>query len=65
MEQAQAIIRYRRRQAHEQDRRSIVSTGDKTQDPVAAALELAGQAQRLAQQRREQQDPGRITRRPG
>lgn len=61
-EAAQAILKRRRRQAHEQDRRSLVAGGEQQTDPVAAALELAGQAQRLAQQRRDEQDPGRIAR---
>jgi DNA primase len=61
-EAAQAIAKHRRRQAHEQDRRSLVARGESPEDPVAAALELAGQAQRLAQQRRDEQDPGRIAR---
>jgi DNA primase len=59
---AQAIMKHQRRQAHDQDRRSLVASGDQPNDPVAAALELAGQAQRLAQQRRDEQDPGRIAR---
>jgi len=59
---AQAIARQQRRKAFEQDRRSLVATGEQTQDPVAAALALAGQAQRLAQQRRDEDDPGRIAR---
>lgn len=59
---AQAIMKHHRRQAHEQDRRSLVASGNPTEDPVAAALELAGHAQRLAQQRRDEQDPGRIAR---
>lgn len=61
-ESAQAIMKHRRRQAFEQDRRSLVASGETTEDPVAAALELAGHAQRLAQQRRDEQDPGRIAR---
>ena len=59
---AQAIMKHQRRQAFEQDRRSLVASGEPPNDPVAAALELAGQAQRLAQQRRDEQDPGRIAR---
>ncbi len=59
---AQAIMKHRRRQAFDQDRRSLVATGEQPNDPVAAALELAGHAQRLAQQRRDEQDPGRIAR---
>lgn len=61
-ESAQAIMKHRRRQAFDQDRRSLVASGEQPNDPVAAALELAGQAQRLAQQRRDEQDPGRIAR---
>ncbi|MFK7788646.1 MAG: DNA primase [Phycisphaeraceae bacterium] len=59
---AQAIMKHRRRQAFDQDRRSLVASGERPNDPVAAALELAGHAQRLAQQRRDEQDPGRIAR---
>ncbi|MEM6258672.1 MAG: DNA primase [Planctomycetota bacterium] len=61
-EAAQALMKHQRRLAFEQDRRSLVATGEKPNDPVAAALELAGHAQRLAQQRRDEQDPGRIAR---
>lgn len=61
-ESAQAIMKHQRRQAFDQDRRSLVASGEQTKDPVAAALELAGHAQRLAQQRRDEQDPGRIAR---
>ncbi|MGB1126340.1 MAG: DNA primase [Phycisphaeraceae bacterium] len=61
-ESAQAIMKHQRRQAFEQDRRSLVANGEQPNDPVAAALELAGHAQRLAQQRRDEQDPGRIAR---
>jgi len=61
-ESAQAMMKYRRRQAFDQDRRSLVASGEQPNDPVAAALELAGHAQRLAQQRRDEQDPGRIAR---
>lgn len=61
-ESAQAIMKHQRRQAFDQDRRSLVASGEQTNDPVAAALELAGHAQRLAQQRRDEQDPGRIAR---
>jgi DNA primase len=61
-EAAQAILKDQRRKAHDQDRRSLVASGEQLNDPVAAALELAGHAQRLAQQRRDEQDPGRIAR---
>ena len=64
-EAAQAIAKHQRRQAFEQDRRSLVASGEETDDPVAKALALAGQAQRLAQQRRDEDDPGRIARGPG
>lgn len=61
-EAALAIDRQRRRQAFEQDSRSVMQAGQSAQDPVAAALAMAGQVQRLAQQRRGEDDPGRIAR---
>jgi len=59
---AQALASRRRRQEFDQDRRTLVASGNDNPDPVAAALALAGQAQRLAQQRRDEHDPGRIAR---
>ncbi|MGB0766375.1 MAG: DNA primase [Phycisphaeraceae bacterium] len=59
---AQAIARHRRNKAHEQDRRSLVAGAQDNPDPLAKALALAEQAQRLAQQRRNEDDPGRIAR---
>lgn len=61
-ESALAIMKHQRRQVFEKDRRLLIANGERPNDPVAAALELAGQAQRLAQQRRDEQDPGRIAR---
>ena len=60
---AQAIMKHTRRKALDQDRRSLVASGDKTNDPVAAALAKASQSERFRTQLAQDNDPGRIARR--
>lgn len=61
-ESAQAIMKHQRRQAFQQDRRSLVASGEPTKDPVAAALAKASQSERLRAQLAQENDPGRIAR---
>ncbi len=57
---AQAIRKTQRNQVYEEDRRIMVRTASPAHDPLL----LAGQAARLAEQRRNEHDPGRIARGP-
>ncbi|MEO0476342.1 MAG: hypothetical protein AAF085_10310 [Planctomycetota bacterium] len=62
IEAAQAMMKHQRRQAFEQDRRSLVASGEQPEDPVAAALAKASQSERLRTQLAQDSDPGRIAR---
>ena len=64
IEAAQAIRSQQRRQAIAADRRALATTSAAGEDSVAAALELAGKAARLAEQLQGEHNPGRIARGP-